>query len=212
MHKRLQYNSPVILTFALASLVILIVNTLTNGLANQALFSVYHSSLTDPLTYVRMFCHVLGHANYSHYIGNMMLFLVVGPPLEEKYGSLKILVCILITALVSGLVQYFFFPQTALLGASGIVFMLILLSSLAGDGGQRHPLYRRRSRGRHYTAGQRIAAHPHYRRTVRRPARICHGKLISETAGPRICGPVFHTLPRADGQRPSPVPDCGRNC
>jgi len=38
----------------------------------------------------------------------------------------------LLTALVSGLVQYVFFPGSALLGASGIVFMMILLSSFGG--------------------------------------------------------------------------------
>ena len=61
-----------------------------------------------------------------------MLLLVVGPPLEEKYGSRRLLVCIAITALVSGLVQFLLFPGAALLGASGIVFMMIVLSSLAG--------------------------------------------------------------------------------
>ena len=38
----------------------------------------------------------------------------------------------MLTAFVSGLVQFIFFPATALLGTSGIVFMMIVLSSLAG--------------------------------------------------------------------------------
>jgi Rhomboid family len=33
------------------------------------------------------------------------------------------------TALVTGLLQVFFFPSTILLGASGVVFMMILLAS-----------------------------------------------------------------------------------
>ena len=37
------------------------------------------------------------------------------------------------TALVSGILQCVLFPSSALLGASGIVFMLIMLSSLAGS-------------------------------------------------------------------------------
>ena len=61
-----------------------------------------------------------------------MLILVVGPPLEEKYGSRSLLWAIAVTALVSGLIQWLFFPHTALLGASGIVFMMIVMSSLAG--------------------------------------------------------------------------------
>lgn len=129
---RIQYNSPVVLTFALLSLASLLLGMVTGGESTRLLFCVYRAPLTDPLTYVRMAGHVLGHAGYAHFMGNMMLFLVVGPPLEEKYGSSRLLACILVTALLSGLVQFAFFPGTALLGASGIVFMMIVLSSLAG--------------------------------------------------------------------------------
>ena len=55
--------------------------------------------------------------------------------LEEKYGSGPLLKGILLTALISGVLQCVLFPHTALLGASGIVFMLIMLSSLAGFSG-----------------------------------------------------------------------------
>lgn len=132
MRLRVQYNAPVVLTFAFLSLAALIAGHLTGGWTTTKFFSVYRSAFTDPLTYFRMVGHVLGHANYSHYMGNMMLLLVVGPPLEERYGSGRLLGCMFITALTSGLVQFFLFPGTALLGASGIVFMLIMLSSLAG--------------------------------------------------------------------------------
>jgi membrane associated rhomboid family serine protease len=47
---------------------------------------------------------------------------------EEKYGSKRLLIMILLTALVTGILNILFF-NTGLLGASGIVFMLILLSS-----------------------------------------------------------------------------------
>lgn len=129
---RIQYNSPVVLSFALLALLVLLLGRLTGGWTTRALFCVYRAPLTDPLTYVRMVGHVLGHSGYAHYMGNMTLLLVIGPPLEEKYGSGRLLGCILFTALVSGLVQFIFFPGTALLGASGIVFMMIVLSSLAG--------------------------------------------------------------------------------
>lgn len=129
----IQYNSPVILNFALLALLVLALDAGTDGYSTTKFFSVYASSPTDPFAYIRLFGHVLGHAGYSHFIANMTLFLVVGPPLEEKYGSRRLLFAIAITALVSGLVQVFFFPATALLGASGIVFMMIVLSSLAGS-------------------------------------------------------------------------------
>ena len=129
---RLQYNSPVVLSFALLSFGVLLLGLLTGGRSNTLLFSVYRSSLLQPLTYLRFFLHVLGHADLTHYISNMMLILVVGPPLEEKYGGRALLWAIAVTALVSGLVHWLFFPGAALLGASGIVFMMIVMSSLSG--------------------------------------------------------------------------------
>ena len=129
---RFQYNSPVVLSFALLSFAALILHGLTGGYTTIKLFSVYRSSLTDIWTYPRFILHVLGHSGYARYIGNMMMILVVGPPLEEKYGSRSLLWAMLITALISGMVQWLFFSGTALLGASGIVFMMIVMSSLSG--------------------------------------------------------------------------------
>lgn len=132
---RLSYNSPVILSFALLSLGALVLGELTGGETTWALFTTYPAPLTDPLTYVRLFGHVLGHADWQHYIGNMLMLLVIGPPMEEKYGSGPLLKGILLTALISGVLQCVLFPHTALLGASGIVFMLIMLASLSGFSG-----------------------------------------------------------------------------
>lgn len=125
----IRFNAPVILTFALLSLLALLLGNWTNGAATHQYFSVYRSSLSDPLTYVRFIGHVLGHADYEHYMGNMLLLLLVGPGLEEKYGSGTMVWMILVTALVTGLVHFVFFPGSALLGASGVVFMMIVLSS-----------------------------------------------------------------------------------
>ncbi len=130
---KISYNAPVTITFALVCLAALAANHFTNGWANATLFSVYRCSLlADPLGFFRFFGHVLGHGGYAHYIGNMVLILVLGPNLEDRFGSWNVLWAILFTALVSGLVQFLFFPGTALLGASGIVFMMILLSSFGG--------------------------------------------------------------------------------
>ncbi len=125
----IRFNSPVILTFAMLSLLALILDGVTGGFTTSEFFCVYRSSLSDPLTYVRFFGHVLGHADYSHYMSNMLLLLLVGPALEEKYGSRSLLIIIAATALATGLVNFIFFPGVALLGASGIVFMMIVLSS-----------------------------------------------------------------------------------
>ncbi len=126
---KISFNSTVILGFTLFSLVALLLAQVTGGGTNDLFFSVYRAPLTDPLTWVRFFGHVLGHAGWQHFIGNIMLILVIGPLLEEKYGSGEVLFVILITAFVTGLLNFALFPQVQLLGASGVTFALILLSS-----------------------------------------------------------------------------------
>lgn len=125
----ISFNSPVILTFAGICLVALILGIITQGLTNNWFFSVYRSSFANPLTYIRFFGHICGHADWQHFIGNMMLILIVGPLLEEKYGSYNILFVILATALITGIIHFAIFPRVQLLGASGVVFAFILLSS-----------------------------------------------------------------------------------
>lgn len=126
---KITFNSPVVLGFIFISLAVLILGFLTMGKSSELLFMTYHSSLTNPLTYVRVFTHVLGHSGWGHYIGNATYILLLGPMLEEKYGSKRILQIILITAVVTGVVNYVFFWNVALCGASGVVFAFILLTS-----------------------------------------------------------------------------------
>ena len=135
MLRKIDYNAPVSLSLTIAAFVVLCLGWVTDGLTTRQLFCVYGSPWTDPLTYVRLFGHVLGHASWDHFLNNMLLLLVVGPPMEEKYGSKPLLCGMVFTALVTGVLQCVLFPRSGLLGASGIVFMLIMLSSLAGFSG-----------------------------------------------------------------------------
>ena len=128
---RIVFNSPVVLTFSLICLAALLLGKMTGGASTKLLFSVYRSSLADPFTYLRFIGHVFGHANWEHFIGNITLLLVIGPMLEEKYGSSNILFVILTTALVTGIVNFNLFPHVQLLGASGVVFAFILLTSFS---------------------------------------------------------------------------------
>lgn len=129
---KVTFNAPVVLTFVAICVLASGLNYLTNGVTNAMIFVTYHSPLNVPMTYVRFFTHVMGHANWEHLIGNMSYILLLGPMLEEKYGSKVLIEVILVTALVTGLINYIFFVNVALCGASGIVFAFILLSSFTG--------------------------------------------------------------------------------
>lgn len=140
MFSRIKFNSPVVLTFVFVSLISLLLGLATNNASTKLFFSVYRSSPINPLTYIRLFTHVLGHIDWSHYINNMLIILVVGPLLEEKYGSANIVLIIIATAFFSGIANMIMFPQTKLLGASGVVFAFILLSSITSFDQGKIPL------------------------------------------------------------------------
>lgn len=129
MKLRFRYNSPVILTFALLSALVLLVDQLTGGVIIRNYFTLMpffdsHSFLS----WMRMVTYVIGHASWAHLIGNFSFILLIGPVLEEKYGSVPLLLMMIVTALATAVLNMLL-VHAGLLGASGIVFMLILLSS-----------------------------------------------------------------------------------
>ena len=136
----ISFNAPVVLTFCLLCVAAYIAGTLSGGRLTTLLFCVYRAPLTDPLTWVRCLGHVLGHASVDHLVNNLLYILLLGPMLEEKYGSANMALVILITALVTGLVNMLLFPSAALLGASGVVFAMILLSSITRRENGKIPL------------------------------------------------------------------------
>lgn len=121
-------NSPVLLGLTFLSLICLGIGYLTGGAFNRFLAAQFTSWL-DPMMYLRLFTHVLAHQGLEHYVNNFLLILVVGPSVEEKYGSRSLLIMMLITAVATGLIHILFFHNVALMGASGLVFMLIILAS-----------------------------------------------------------------------------------
>jgi GlpG protein len=124
---RITYNAPVILTFTIAAVAVFILNKTIPGTRE---WFVAVPRLERPSDFLGLVTHILGHASWQHLLGNFMLILLLGPILEERQGSVPLLIMILITAVVTGLIN-FAFSSHGLLGASGIVFMLILLASTA---------------------------------------------------------------------------------
>lgn len=123
-----QYNSVVILSYFNLCLLVLFLNRITGGISNKVWFSSGRSSLFKIHTYINLFTHILGHSNFKHFKNNFVLILLIGPIIEEKYGSINLLLMILITALAIGLINSIF-SSNRILGSSGILFMLITLSS-----------------------------------------------------------------------------------
>jgi membrane associated rhomboid family serine protease len=130
---RIRYNAPFTLTFSLACAAVLAINQFVSPDFIKQWFTVggqgsFHWN--DGMSFLRLFSYTLGHADWTHLLGNLSFILLLGPILEEKYQTPTLMVMVLITALITGIVNVAFF-STALLGASGIVFLMILLVSFA---------------------------------------------------------------------------------
>ncbi|HLF65330.1 MAG TPA: rhomboid family intramembrane serine protease [Saprospiraceae bacterium] len=124
---KIKFNSPVILTFSLICVAVFFLDKAVAG-GLMRYFTLTHVSTSDPLSLVTLISHVAGHVNLEHLLGNLTFILLLGPIVEEKYGSGRLLIMMFVTAVVTGILNIFLF-HTGLLGASGIVFMLILLIS-----------------------------------------------------------------------------------
>lgn len=124
----IQYNSILILSYFFICFLALILNWITKNNSNRLLFSSYRNSLLSPLTYVRLVTHSIGHSNWSHFMNNFLYILLIGPMIEEKFGTISLLKMMIITSFVIGVFN-FIFSKRGIIGASGIVYMLITLSS-----------------------------------------------------------------------------------
>jgi len=139
---KIKYNAPTTLTFAFfCTLVLALDQFYLHGLT-RTFFTVPNAEgfdLAQPVNYLRLFTHIAGHADWNHLLGNMAYILLLGPMLEETYGSLTMFLMIIVTGFITGVLNACFFPHP-LLGASGVVFMMILLASFTNNGKDEIPL------------------------------------------------------------------------
>ncbi|MCL1836827.1 MAG: rhomboid family intramembrane serine protease [Treponema sp.] len=128
---RLKYNAPTILTYSFFCALVLVLSLYLIPNLTSLWFRVPgrgNFSLTSLRNWVTLLTHAAGHSNWNHLVGNFSIILLIGPMLEENYGSSALLAMIVITALVTGILNVLLFPKP-LMGASGVVFMMILLAS-----------------------------------------------------------------------------------
>lgn len=137
-------DSPLILSICLFCLLIQLTSLLFGYYLINNYFSIPSLSnfyIYSPICYFRMISHVFGHTSWEHLNSNITHLLLVGPNCEREYGIYKITLIVFFTALSSSIVHILFGPNNTIqLGASGIVFMFILLNSLIETKTTRIPM------------------------------------------------------------------------
>ena len=97
-------------------------------------------SWSDPVGYGRTVTYALLHVDAQHFIGNVMVLLLVGSVVEWRLGIRVIGPLLLVGAVVAALTHILIFPSEArtLIGASGVVSTLFGAATIvAGDVGIR---------------------------------------------------------------------------
>lgn len=135
---KITFKSPLILIFSFICLIILIFTDYLG--VNKNLFTLGGTWGNGGfLSYFTLFSHTMGHANMEHLIGNLSFILLIGPIVEKQYGAKLLLTMMFTTAIVTSVLHLMFF-NSGLLGASGIVFMLIILTSMVNIKNKEIPL------------------------------------------------------------------------
>lgn len=135
---KISYNAPISITFSVICVAILLFDYFIAGGKTVPLLFTVPGNAKSPspfdwsngLSYIRLFTHVFGHGDWSHLLSNLSFILLLGPLMEERYGSAMIALMLSVTAFVTGVINACFIP-TSLMGASGISFMLIILASIS---------------------------------------------------------------------------------
>lgn len=122
------YNSVVIISYFLICLTILILNNISKGKLNNFL-TIKKGSILNPMNYIRLITSGLCHKDWAHFRNNFIIILLIGPMLEEKYGSIELLEMLLITTTVTT-VCHSLIHKSASIGASDNVYMMVVLCSI----------------------------------------------------------------------------------
>ena len=97
------------------------------GVAGAAASNLAFSA-SNPLSYLRLFSYALGAASGEILVCNMIFILLLGPSMEERYGTVVIAIMTFVSALFSGVLNACF-CKSPLQGCEAIIFMMIFLNS-----------------------------------------------------------------------------------
>ena len=139
IYNYIDYNSKVVLTFFFICLIFRLLDRIFQGEVTTFLGSK-RCSIFNPLLYIRMVSRIFVHLDWSHFSSNFFYILLLGPMLEEKYGSINLIYMILGTAIFTSLITLLFEPKSNGIGCSDICYMMIVLCSIVNITNGKIPL------------------------------------------------------------------------
>ena len=135
---KISFNAPFTLTFTILATLIYFL-FIEHNIFSDIFILQGRVKIDDWHWYAGTLFYTLGHADFNHLVGNFMFILLLGPIVENHYGTRKLILMVIITAILTSVIHVLFWDHN-IIGASGIVFMLIILSALIPSRGKEIPL------------------------------------------------------------------------
>lgn len=137
LNLKFAYDAPVTLTYSILAVIIFVlyITVFKDKMETSIFMSPTNAkgalafSFKDPLSYFRLFFHILGFTDKTVLLSDLIFVLLLGPQMEERYGSVIIGIMIFVSALFSGVLTACFCTNSTY-GAGSPVFMLIILYAL----------------------------------------------------------------------------------
>ncbi len=158
LNLKLSYDAPVTLTFVIVCAVIFLINMLlakggkADGLQKLLSSPTAQSGtlpfiVKSPVSYLRLLLYMFGSSGAGTGVAggasvlftNLILIMLLGPAMEERYGSVIIGIMIFVSALFAGVLNACF-CETSLVGAVPLVSMMIFLNAFMSFSKKKFPL------------------------------------------------------------------------
>lgn len=149
---KVAYDAPVTLTFVIVCAIIFLLNMLlaksgkASGLEKLLASPTAQTGslpfiVKQPLSYLRLLLYIFGSVadGASILFTNLILIMLLGPAMEERYGSVIIGIMIFVSALFAGVLNACF-CETSLVGAVPLVSMMIFLNAFMSFSKKKFPL------------------------------------------------------------------------
>ena len=155
---KVAYDAPVTLTFVIVCAIIFLLNMLLTKSGKAAGLEGLLASPTtqagslpfivkQPLSYLRLLLYIFGSGQAGGGVAggapvlftNLILIMLLGPAMEERYGSVIIGIMIFVSALFSGVLNACF-CEASLVGAVPVVSMMIFLNAFMSFSKKKFPL------------------------------------------------------------------------
>ncbi|MBP5568442.1 MAG: rhomboid family intramembrane serine protease [Treponema sp.] len=133
---KFEYDAPVTLSFIVITVLIFVISLIAKDAKIQSLLVAPTNaagkapfSFSNIKSILGLFLYIFGGADPALLFTNLLFIALIGPSMEERYGSFIIGIMMFVSALFAGVLNACFckYPMS---GCSAVVFMLVLLNAM----------------------------------------------------------------------------------